>query len=87
MMSELMQIYKQQDVEKLNEMSMDEDGSIAAHADLMLYQRNANWAKQFPVIVSKKTTLFAVGAAHLGGKKGVLQLMREQGYVVRAIKN
>lgn len=87
MMSIMLQVYKQQDVEKLNEMSMDEDSSIAAHADLMLYQRNANWAKQFPAIASQKATLFAVGAAHLGGKKGVLQLLREQGYVVRAIKN
>ena len=86
-MDEMLKIYKQQDVEKLYTMSMEEDSTISSHADLMVYKRNNNWVEQFPAIASKNSTLFAVGAAHLGGEKGVLKLLRAKGYVVRAIKN
>jgi uncharacterized protein len=86
-MDEMLKIYKQQDVEKLYTMSMEEDSSISTHADLMVYKRNNNWVEQFPTIATKNSTLFAVGAAHLGGEKGVLKLLRAKGYSVRAIKN
>ncbi len=87
MMDEMMKVYRQQDVEKLNEMSMSEDSSMTAHADLLLYSRNRNWVEQFPALASKRSILFAVGAAHLGGEKGVLNLLRKQGYTVRPVKN
>ena len=87
MMSEMLGVYKQQDIEKLNEMSVSEDSSINNHLDLMLYKRNDNWVNQFPNIASQKSTFFAVGAAHLGGEKGVLKLLKAKGYTVKAIKN
>ena len=87
LMDEMLKIYKQQDIEKLFTMSIEEDSTISSHADLMVYKRNQNWVDQFPGIVSKNTTLFAVGAAHLGGEKGVLNLLRAKGFLVRAIKN
>lgn len=48
--------------------------------------RNADWAKKMPAIMRQKTTLFAVGAAHLPGPKGVLALLRNAGYQVEAVK-
>ena len=32
-------------------------------------------------------TLFAVGAGHLGGEKGVIALLRKQGFTVKALDN
>ena len=32
-----------------------------------------------------KPTFFAVGAGHLGGEKGVLNLLKKQGYTVKAV--
>ena len=48
--------------------------------------RNADWVKKMPAIMRQKPTLFAVGAAHLPGPKGVLTLLRNAGYQVEAVK-
>lgn len=52
----------------------------------MIYNRNANWLQLMPAIMQAKPTLFAVGAAHLPGEKGVLQLLQTAGYTVEAVK-
>jgi uncharacterized protein YbaP (TraB family) len=36
--------------------------------------------------MKKSSTFFAVGAGHLGGSEGVLELMRKQGYQVKALR-
>ena len=48
----------------------------------LIDNRNADWAKKMPAIMTEASTLFAVGAAHLPGERGVLQLLRAQGYTV-----
>lgn len=71
--------------------SMDEklnnscDSRPEEEADL-IYNRNADWVKKMPAIMAKKPTLFAVGAAHLPGEKGVLQLLQHAGYKVEGVK-
>ena len=50
--------------------------------ELLVYGRNADWIAQMPAIMKEKPTLFAVGAAHLVGEKGVLHLLRQAGYEV-----
>lgn len=52
----------------------------------LIYDRNANWLQLMPAIMQAKPTLFAVGAAHLPGDKGVLHLLRAAGYTVEAMK-
>ncbi len=84
-MPELVAQYKSQDIDALLQMSMDEESSELE--DALLTKRNANWVNQFDSIAKAKTTLFAVGAAHLGGDKGVLNLLKNKGYTVKAIKN
>lgn len=54
--------------------------------DRMIYGRNANWVKIMPGIMKEKPTLFAVGAAHLIGEKGVLELLKKNGYTVEGVK-
>ncbi len=53
--------------------------------EMLIYGRNANWIVQMPAIMSAKPTLFVVGAAHLVGEKGVLALLRAQGYQVEGV--
>jgi uncharacterized protein YbaP (TraB family) len=36
--------------------------------------------------MKKSPTFCAVGAGHLGGSQGVLELMRKQGYQVKALR-
>lgn len=54
--------------------------------DRLIYNRNANWLKMMPQMMSEKSTFFAVGAAHLVGEKGVLEGLRKAGYQVEGMK-
>jgi uncharacterized protein YbaP (TraB family) len=83
----MIDVYKGQDIDRLYELSVKERSSTAQYMDLLLYNRNANWVSQFPAIAKNASTLFAVGAGHLGGSKGVINLLRQRGYQVRPIIN
>ncbi len=52
--------------------------------NVMIYNRNNNWIKEMPAIM-ETPTLFAVGAGHLVGEKGVLSLLKKAGYTVEAV--
>lgn len=54
--------------------------------EILLDQRNENWGKKFNQILSKKISFVAVGAAHLGGKKGLLALLEKQGFQLKPLK-
>ena len=49
--------------------------------------RNTNWAVKMPDMMKDKSTFFAVGAAHLLGEQGVINLLRKAGYTVKPILN
>jgi len=51
----------------------------------LLYTRNQNWADLLETRLGQKTLFIAVGAAHLGGEKGLITLMTEQGYELTPI--
>ncbi|WP_207493494.1 TraB/GumN family protein [Aridibaculum aurantiacum] len=87
LMDEMVSIYKQQDINKLYELTTREEAGTAAYTDVLLHDRNKNWVKQFDTIASKHSTLFAVGAGHLGGPMGVVELLRKKGYSLRPLKN
>ena len=54
--------------------------------DELIYNRNADWIKKMPEIMKKKSTFFAVGAGHLPGERGMLELLRQAGYKVECVK-
>ena len=54
--------------------------------ETLIYARNDNWMKQMPEIMKQKSTLFAVGAGHLPGERGVLGQLRKAGYTVEGVK-
>ena len=52
---------------------------------VLIDNRNADWLTKMPAIMAQKPTLFAVGAGHLPGQKGVLNLLRQAGYKVEGV--
>ncbi len=78
----LIEVYRNQDLNKMTELTAGE-GGIGQYLDLLLYKRNANWVNKMPDLMKQKQILFAVGAGHLGGEKGVIDLLRKAGYSVR----
>ncbi len=79
---ELVDLYKQQNVAQLYEM-MKGDESINEHEDVLLIQRNKNWIPVMSERMASTKTFFAVGAGHLGGPMGVINLLQEAGYTVK----
>lgn len=86
MVNDMLEVYRKQDMVKLEKMLLESDPTIAAYSDLLLYERNRNWVSKIPAIIKDKPTLFAVGAGHLVGDKGVVELLRKEGYKVEAMK-
>ncbi len=85
-MKMLTDAYRNQELNKLDEMTK-KDESIGDFADLLLYNRNANWAKKLQTLMAKNSLVIAVGAGHLPGEKGVINLLRKAGYTVEPVKN
>jgi hypothetical protein len=86
-LDELVKVYKEQDIQKLHDLSTKEEAGTAGYLDLLLYDRNARWVQQFEKISKEKSILYAVGAGHLGGEKGVINLLKQKGYTIRPIAN
>lgn len=84
---ELLSVYKMQDLKKIEELTSREEGGISAFMDLLLYNRNTDWAQKMNGIMQTKHVLFAVGAAHLPGEKGVINLLRKRGFSVKPVSN
>ncbi len=78
--------YRNQEINKMDELTKD-DPSIGGFTDILLYDRNMNWVKKLPELMEKEGLVVAVGAGHLPGKKGILNLLREAGYKVEPVKN
>lgn len=52
----------------------------------LLTDRNHNWVKMMPEIMSATPTFFAVGAGHLVGDEGVLHLLEKEGFTIEGVK-
>lgn len=78
-------LYKAQDVEGLLKVMDESDWDFNGYEDLLLANRNAAWIPIMEKAMQAKSTFFAVGAGHLGGEKGVLNLLKKQGYTVKAV--
>ena len=51
----------------------------------LLEARNTNWAVKMPNIMKSQSTFFAVGAAHLLGDDGLINLLIKAGYSVKPV--
>lgn len=86
-LEKLIQAYKQQDLKKIEEITVKSEPGLEKYMDLLLYKRNSNWIGQIKTLTGEKTIIFAVGAGHLVGKYGVLELLKKEGYKLTPLKN
>lgn len=80
----LLQAYRAFDLEKLEVLT--KDTSLPAKFNKILVEdRNVVMYKGFVKIAKKERLFCAVGAAHLGGDKGLIALLKKKGYTVKPI--
>lgn len=80
----LIHYYKMQDLGKLDEL-INAESTTATYRTVLLDNRNINWIPVMEELMVRGSTYFAVGAGHLLGEFGVLQLLRNQGYQVTPV--
>ena len=81
---EMVQLYVDKDLKGLYEFST-QSAEMEGYQDVMLDNRNENWIPKMENMMNDKVSFFAVGAAHLWGPKGVINLLKEQGYTLKAV--
>jgi uncharacterized protein YbaP (TraB family) len=86
-MKDMFDAYKKQDLKKLEDLMIDSDPSIAGFTDILLYHRNQNWVRKLKSLMPDRSLIIAVGAGHLPGNKGVISLLRKEGYQVTPVEN
>jgi len=82
---ELTKTYLSEDIDALHRLIEKQAKEYDFMADLV-DNRNKNWIPQIKKLATEKSSFFGVGAGHLGGAKGVINLLRKAGYKVTAVK-
>ena len=76
--------YRQGDLDALDSLEKYEFSS-PAFLEKFLYRRNEIQAHSIDTILQRNSLFVGVGAAHLPGKRGVIELLRRMGYRLRPI--
>lgn len=79
----MIRIYQAQDLDGIERIS--NAGFSAEAKDRWLIQRNVKMAVRMDSLSDARSTFFAVGAAHLPGDSGVIQLLRARGFAVEPV--
>lgn len=82
MQKDLCDFYLANDLDKLNKM-YDDYSDKYGESDYLLKDRNIAWMEVFPDILAKGNQFIGVGALHLPGEFGMINLLRKAGYTVR----
>lgn len=83
---DLYEIYSNQDLEKLTELLFS-DSTHQNYNHLLLDKRNKKWIEQILSNSRKKSCVYAVGAGHLPGENGILNLLVQNGFIIRPMEN
>lgn len=82
--------YKAQNLDDMLKLMEERDGTSCdpqpGELEALLDNRNKAWIEKMPAIMTEAPTFFVVGAGHLPGTNGVLNLLKEKGYTVEPMK-
>ncbi len=87
-MDAIVDMYKRKAISEMATMISTESAGTANFEEMLLTRRNENWAPRIKTMISRKENtplLFAVGAGHLAGEKGVIALLRGSGLTVTPV--
>jgi uncharacterized protein YbaP (TraB family) len=82
----MLALYDNEDILGLEKFMKENESSLTANTEDLLDKRNESWIPVIEKMMKEKPSFFGFGALHLVGEKGVIQLLRNQGYQVEAIR-
>lgn len=83
---ELIEVFLTQDIDSIYRYTTASSSDMESMETDLLINRNENWIPQIRKLIKKNKCFIALGAAHLGGPNGVIQLLREEGYELIPVK-
>jgi uncharacterized protein len=83
----MVQVYKSQQLDKLETLFNDEEFGMEEYQDILLDNRNKNWVTQLKTLMKNESVFVAVGAGHLVGEKGLIALLKKEGYTLKPVLN
>lgn len=80
--------YMTQDLDRLLKIMTDATmgGDSEESMEALIYNRNRRWAEKLKLMMPERACLVCVGAGHLPGEQGLLQLLRDAGYNVEPMQ-
>jgi len=81
----MLNLYLKEDLDGLFDLIASETSQIPEFNYNFLELRNSNWIPVIQKQIALNSTFIAVGAAHLPGKTGVIELLKAQGFTVEPI--
>lgn len=87
-MKKIITSYKSEDIQGLYDMTkatFEDPKYPQGNLEEFLDQRNLAWIPVIEKSIQEKPVFIGVGAAHLAGEKGVINLLKKAGYTVKAV--
>jgi uncharacterized protein YbaP (TraB family) len=83
----MLRFYKNQQLDSIKNLMGKSESGEEKYDDLLLNNRNKNWVKQLKQIMKNESVFVAVGTGHLVGEKGLISLLKKEGYKVEPLEN
>jgi uncharacterized protein YbaP (TraB family) len=84
---EMIHLYKNQQLDSMQNMLAKSGSGSEKYDNLLVNDRNKKWVKELNEIMRKESVFVAVGAGHLSGDNGLINLLKKEGYKVEALEN
>jgi len=84
---QMVRLYKAQNLDSVAILMNAGNFSEDKFGKILLTNRNEKWVKILDGLLKKESVFVAVGAGHLPGQTGLINLLREAGYTVTPVKN
>lgn len=82
----LIAAYTSRDLDQIHQYFIESSATSSEIESKLLNNRNKKWIDPIKKTIRKNKTFIAVGAAHLPGENGVINLLRKEGYTVTPIQ-
>lgn len=82
---EISDAYIAHDINRIEQIAFDPDSMEIGESEELILLRNDNWVKKLREELPGQSVMVVVGAAHLPGKRGVINGLREAGFTVTPI--
>lgn len=83
--NKMVEKYKEENITALYDITTDKKFITEDIKKAILDNRNKSWLKNIPELMKNESLFIAVGSGHLAGESGVINLLRNAGFTVKAV--